>query len=146
MENEPKNIKIENTSEGTSTSDRSRSKTKFFTKVKVCFFIVGLLLGGVIASAAFLIYTNVTGSNSANTSQENMGPGMKGGTPPEMPDGSTPPDMSDGGTPPEMPDGSTPPDMSDGSSESTSQSTDSQSSDTGHQRSTKKSSSSDSSN
>lgn len=73
-------------------------KEKFFTKDKICFFIVGLLLGAVIASAASLIYINLNSRN--NTS---MGPG----NPPSITDGGTPPEMPEG----EMPEGETPPEM-----------------------------------
>lgn len=91
------NIEIETT---------TKRKDKFFTKDKICFFVIGVLLGAIIASSAFLIYSNINGnSNSA------MGPGN--GTPPNMSDGGTPPElpngeMPDGGTPPELPDGETP--------------------------------------
>ena len=78
--------------------DNSERKEKFFTKDKVCFFIVGLLLGAIIASVASLIYINLNSSNNAS-----MGPG----NPPSMTDGGTPPEMPEG----EMPEGETPPEM-----------------------------------
>ena len=83
--------------------DNSERKEKFFTKDKVCFFIVGLLLGAIIASVASLIYINLNSSNNAS-----MGPG----NPPSMTDGGTPPEMPEGEMPEgEMPEGETPPEM-----------------------------------
>ena len=72
-------------------------------KEKIIIFIVGLLVGGVIASGAFLIYTKTTDKNcSAETTQ------MNGENPPEKPSGESgePPEMSNGenGQPPEKPD------------------------------------------
>lgn len=95
--NDKTNIEIEST---------TKRKTNFFTKDKICFFVIGLLLGAVIASAAFLIYANVNGNNNSAVGPGNGTPPnmMNGGTPPEMPDG----EMPDGGTPPELPDGETP--------------------------------------
>lgn len=119
----------------TMSESSTRSKTKFFTKDKVCFFVIGVLLGAVVASAGFLIYTNVNGNNSATSSQNGMGPGMGGGTPPEMPSG----EMPDGGTPPDMPDGEAPSDASssnqqDSSSSSSNSSSSSSSSDSSKSR------------
>lgn len=63
-------------------------------KEKIIIFVIGLLIGGIIASGAFLVYTNVT--NTSNCNVQNIG--MNGGTPPEMPN-------RENGTPPEKPDG-----------------------------------------
>lgn len=102
------NIEIETT---------TKRKDKFFTKDKICFFVIGVLLGAIIASSAFLIYSNINGnSNSAMGPGNGTPPNMSdGGTPPElpngeMPDGETPPELPEGeeGTPPELPDGETP--------------------------------------
>lgn len=84
-----------------------KREDKFFTKDKICFFLIGLLLGAVIASGAFLIYSNI-----ANNNQSSQMPGAS--TPPNMSDGGTPPSMPDGSTPPEMPDGETPPELPEG--------------------------------
>ena len=69
-------------------------------KEKVMVFIVGLLLGAVIATGVFYIYTN---NNSNDCNQNNMQ--MNGGQPPELPDGSEPPEKPDGenGQPPALP-------------------------------------------
>ena len=71
-------------------------------KNKIMIFIIGLLVGAVIASGAFYIYSrNNTCSNS---------PQMNGGQPPEIPSGQNgqPPEMPSGqnGQPPEMPNSS----------------------------------------
>ena len=65
-------------------------------KDKIIVFIIGLLLGGVIASGAFLIYTK-TNSSSCN----NQNTQMNGGQPPEMPGGQN----NSNGEPPEKPSG-----------------------------------------
>ena len=104
-----------------------KPKTKFFTKDKVCVFIIGLLLGAVIASAAFLIYTNVTGGNQSHGMPSGTPPEMsEDGTPPELPNGETPPEMPDGEMPEgEMPEGEAPSDTSDDSSNSSTDNSDS---------------------
>ncbi len=74
-------------------------------KDKIVLFIIGVLVGAVIATGAFYIYT--TTSNTCNNSNQNMH--MNGGEPPEMPSG-----QNSGNTqPPEKPDGenSQPPEM-----------------------------------
>ena len=68
-------------------------------KDKVMIFIIGLLVGAVIASGAFLIYTKANNSNSSNqNTSENVPSGMQGnmGTPPEKPDGSGEPPAKPG--------------------------------------------------
>ena len=62
-------------------------------KDKFAIFIIGLLLGAVISTGAFYVYTT-TSNNCTNSSQ---GSGMNGGQPPEMPSGQS------GNKPPEMP-------------------------------------------
>ena len=101
---EESNLKIETNDKAEPDSKRGN---KFFTKDKICFFLIGLLLGAVIASGAFLIYSNI-----ANNNQSSQMPGTS--TPPNMSDGGTPPSMPDGSTPPEMPDGETPPELPEG--------------------------------
>ena len=59
-------------------------------KEKIFIFIIGLLLGAVIATGSFFVYTKTMACNTNNNQQ------MSGGTPPEMPNGQS-------GQPPEMP-------------------------------------------
>ena len=66
-------------------------------KDKILLFIIGILVGAVIATGAFYVYT--TTSNNNNCSNANTQ--MNGGTPPEMPSGQN----SENGQPPEMPNG-----------------------------------------
>ena len=65
-------------------------------KEKIFIFIIGLLVGAVVATGAFLIYTKTTDSNNCNTNTQ-----MNGGQPPEMPSGGN----GEMGEPPEKPDG-----------------------------------------
>lgn len=60
-------------------------------KEKILLFIIGLLLGAVIATAAFFVYIKATNSNCNNQNIQ-----MNGGTPPSMPN-------SQNGQPPEKP-------------------------------------------
>lgn len=60
---------------------------------KVFTFILGVLVGAIITTSIFLVYTKVNNKNTANTvnsTATNMvgGPGENGGTPPNMPSGS----------------------------------------------------------
>ena len=72
------------------------------TKRKIILFAIGVLLGAVIASAAFLICVNTLGVNNNDGSSMQM-PG--GGTPPEMPSGDSQSGSSQSGQnqPPEKP-------------------------------------------
>ena len=63
----------------------------FKIKDKIIMFVIGVLVGAIIATGAFYIYT------STNNSGNNMG--MNGGTPPSLPNG----EMPSGQQPPEMP-------------------------------------------
>ena len=66
-------------------------------KDKIILFVIGVLVGAVIATGAFYIYTSTNNCNN----QSNQ---MNGGTPPEMPSGQTPPEKPDGNSQmPEMP-------------------------------------------
>ena len=70
-------------------------RKKDTTKEKIILFVIGVLVGAVISTAAFFVYTKTLGTNNGgSTSQQ-----MPGGTPPEMPSGQS----SQGGTPPEKP-------------------------------------------
>lgn len=91
-------------------------KHKDTAKEKILLFIIGVLVGAVISTAAFLVYTKTLGTSS-NTNDSSRQ--MPGGTPPEMPSGQN----NQGGTPPEMPNGennqgSTPPEKSNSDSDS----------------------------
>ena len=64
-------------------------------KEKVIIFIIGLLVGAVIATGAFFIYSKATTCNTTNNSQMQM----PGGNPPSMPSGQN----SENRQPPEKP-------------------------------------------
>ena len=107
-------------------------REKKVTKDKVILFVIGVLVGAVLATAAFFIYVKVAGVGTNSGEQSMQMPGGDGGTPPEMPsgempdgEGGTPPEMpdSEGGTPPELPDGEsgTPPEKPEGESEQSDQ-------------------------
>ena len=72
-------------------------------KDKIVMFVIGVLVGAVISTGAFYIYTR-TNTNNQNTQ-------MSGGTPPSMPNGQPPEkpsgDSSQNGEPPEMPNSTT---------------------------------------
>ena len=71
-------------------------------KGKIILFVIGTLLGAVIASAAFLICVNTLGANSNNSAQSLQQ--MSGGTPPEMPSGNSQSGSENSqSTPPEKP-------------------------------------------
>jgi len=75
-------------------------KKKEVVKGKIILFVIGALVGAIISTATFFIYTKTlgVGSNVTGSSSRQM-PG--GGTPPEMPSGENGPN-GQGGTPPEM--------------------------------------------
>ena len=70
-------------------------------KEKIILFVIGVLVGAVISTAAFFVYAKTLGtsSNTSGSSSQQM-PG--GGTPPEMPSGENGSNGQDG-TPPEKP-------------------------------------------
>ena len=76
-------------------------KQKDVAKEKIILFVIGVLVGAVISTAAFFVYTKTlgVGSNTSGSSSQQM-PG--GGTPPEKPSGEND-SNSQGGTPPEKP-------------------------------------------
>ena len=76
-------------------------KKKDTSKEKIILFVIGVLVGAVISTAAFFVYVKALGtsSNTSGSSSQQM-PG--GGTPPEMPSGENGPN-GQGGTPPEKP-------------------------------------------
>lgn len=53
------------------------------TRSKVLLFVIGVLVGAVIATGAFVAYTLTTNNSGGQTMQ------MPGGTPPEMPGGQS---------------------------------------------------------
>lgn len=67
-------------------------------KDKILIFIIGILIGAIITTSAFLIYMKVVNNNNANhseTMQMNENGGME--QPPDKPEGDN------GEEPPEMP-------------------------------------------
>ena len=64
-------------------------------KDKIMMFVIGLLVGAVIATGAFFIYTKAT--TICNTNNNNQ-MGMPGGNPPSMQDGQPPEKPSDSNT------------------------------------------------
>ena len=64
------------------------------TKMRIFSFIIGVLVGAIISTGAFIISVNVLGANNNNNGQSSQM--QSGGTPPEMPSGEN-------GQPPAMP-------------------------------------------
>ena len=60
-------------------------------KENIILFVIGVLVGAVISTGAFYIYTTTLNNNCSNNQTQ-----MSGGQPPEMPSGQN-------GQPPEMP-------------------------------------------
>lgn len=54
------------------------------TKMRIFSFIIGVLVGAIISTGAFIISVNVLGANNSSNGQSSQ---MQGGTPPEMPSG-----------------------------------------------------------
>ena len=73
---------------------------KDVAKEKIILFVIGVLVGAVISTAAFFVYTKTLGTNSNSNSSSSQQ--MQGGTPPEMPSGENS-SNGQGGTPPEKP-------------------------------------------
>lgn len=61
-------------------------------KEKIMLFVIGLLVGAVISTGAFFVYTKATCNNNHKI-------GMPGGNPPSMPNGQN----SQNGQPSDMP-------------------------------------------
>ena len=55
------------------------------TKMRIFSFIIGVLVGAIISTSAFIISVNVLGANKSSNGQSSQMQG--GGTPPEMPSG-----------------------------------------------------------
>ncbi|MBQ9684673.1 hypothetical protein IJV57_04355 [Candidatus Saccharibacteria bacterium] len=66
-------------------------------KMRILSFIIGVLVGAIISTSAFIISVNVLGANKSSNGQSSQMQG--GGTPPEMPSGEN----GQGGQPPAMP-------------------------------------------
>ncbi|MBR3523673.1 MAG: hypothetical protein IKN87_03205 [Bacilli bacterium] len=64
-------------------------------KDKIMLFVIGVLVGAVISTGAFYIYTTTNCSCNCN----NQNTQMNGGQPPEMPSGQ----QGENGQPPEKP-------------------------------------------
>lgn len=77
-------------------------------KDKILTLIIGILIGAILASAGFLVYSNVKGDSQEGSGQMQNGQmgeppsmdgnsvgGGKGGTPPSMDGNSTPPEKPD---------------------------------------------------
>lgn len=62
-------------------------------KEKILLFIIGVLVGAVISTGAFYVYTIANNSSNCNNMQTN------GGTPPQMQNGQN----NENGQPPEKP-------------------------------------------
>ena len=73
-------------------------KKKDTAKEKIILFVIGVLVGAVVSTAAFFVYTKTLGASSNSESSHQM----PGGTPPEMPSGENG-SNNQGGTPPEKP-------------------------------------------
>ena len=67
-------------------------------KDKIVVFIVGFLVGAIISTGAFYIYTTTSKCDYSN--QNTL---MNGGEPPEMPSGQNTPPEKPNGQPPEKP-------------------------------------------
>lgn len=64
-------------------------------KDKIMMFVIGVLVGAVITTGIFFVYTKINSCNSNNLPQ----PQMNGGNPPSMPGGQN----TENGQPPEKP-------------------------------------------
>ena len=62
-------------------------------KDKIILFVIGVLVGAVISTGAFYVYTITSNNTNSGNTQ------MNGGQPPEIPSGNS-------GQPPEMPNNS----------------------------------------
>ena len=69
---------------------------------KIILFIIGVLVGAVISTTAFLICANTMKSSDSNGQSTQMQ--QQGGTPPDMPNGQN---GQSGQQPPEMPSNNT---------------------------------------
>jgi len=77
----------------------NKASTREKSNEKIILFVIGVLVGAVISTAAFVAYAKTIGVNSSSENGQSQMQG--GGTPPEMPSGSS--SNGQGGTPPDMP-------------------------------------------
>lgn len=77
-----------------------KNEKKDVAKEKIILFVIGVLVGAVISTVAFFVYTKTLGTSSDTGSSASRQ--MPGGTPLEMPSGDNS-GNGQGGTPPEMP-------------------------------------------
>ena len=73
-------------------------KKKDASNEKIILFVIGVLVGAVVSTATFFVYTKTLGTGNATSGSSSQQMRGGGGTPPEMPSG-----QNQGGTPPEMP-------------------------------------------
>lgn len=66
------------------------------TKMRILSFIIGVLVGAIISTSAFIVSVNVLKADNNSSNQPTQ---MQGGTPPEMPSGGN----NQNGQPPAMP-------------------------------------------
>lgn len=78
--------------------DNEYNHNKDITKEKIILFVIGVLIGAVISTVAFLVSVQTLGINNNNSSSQQM----PGGTPPELPSGKNG-QNDQSGTPPEKP-------------------------------------------
>lgn len=64
-----------------------KSNQKDPARSKILLFVIGVLLGAVISTTAFLIYAKTLGVASTSSDNQSSQQQMQGGTPPEMPSG-----------------------------------------------------------
>jgi len=67
-------------------------------KDKILLFVIGVLVGAVISTGAFFVYTKATTTCNTNSNNQMQ---MPGGNPPSMQNGQS----GQNGQPPEMPNG-----------------------------------------
>ncbi|MBR3248643.1 hypothetical protein IKF89_01265 [Candidatus Saccharibacteria bacterium] len=77
-----------------------RAEKRDTAKVKIILFVIGVLVGAVVSTAAFFVYTQTLNTSSNSNGNSMQMPG--GGTPPEMPSGDNS-GNGQSGTPPEKP-------------------------------------------
>ena len=77
-------------------------KKKDVTREKIILSVIGVLIGAVISTAAFFVYTKTLGTGNVTSSSSSQQMPGGGGTPPEMPSGENG-SNGQGGTPPEKP-------------------------------------------
>ena len=81
--------------------ENEKNCKKDTAKEKILLFVIGVLVGAVISTAAFFVYAKTLGTSS-NTSGSSSQQMPSGGTPPEMPSGKNG-SNGQGGTPLEKP-------------------------------------------